>query len=60
MLQISNSYDGVAEFGKNGIPISHAEGHGFGTRSIVTFCEKHAAFPKLKADDKKFQLRISF
>jgi len=60
MLQISNSYDGAVEFDENGIPVSHEEGHGFGTRSIVTFCEKNNAFYEFKATEEKFQLRISF
>lgn len=60
MLQISNSYNGEIEFDKKGIPVSHEDGHGFGTRSIVAFCEKYGCFYEFKALDEKFQLRISF
>jgi len=60
MLQISNSYDGTVEFDENGIPISREEGHGFGTRSIVAFCNKNKAFYEFKADNERFRLRISF
>ena len=41
-------------------PVSHEEGHGLGTRSIVAFCEKYGAFYEFKATDKKFIVRISF
>lgn len=60
MLQISNSYDGAVEFDENSIPVSHEEGHGFGTRSIVAFCNKNKAFYEFKADSEMFRLRISF
>ena len=60
MLQISNSYDGAVEFDENGTPVSREEGHGFGTRSIVAFCNKNKAFYEFKADSERFRLRISF
>ena len=60
MMQVSNNFDGVAEFDKNGLPVSHEEGHGLGTRSIIAFCEKYGAFYEFKATDKKFIMRISF
>jgi len=60
MLQISNSYDGNVEFDENGTPISREEGHGFGTRSIVAFCNKNKAYYEFKADNEVFRLRISF
>lgn len=60
MIQISNNYNGEIEFDKNNIPVSKAEGHGLGTRSIVAFCEKHNAFYEFKADDQRFSVRIVF
>ena len=60
MLQISNSYDGAVEFDENGTPVSREEGHGFGTRSIVAFCNKNKAFYEFKADSERFRLCISF
>lgn len=60
MLQVSNSYDGNVEFDENGTPVSREEGHGFGTRSIVAFCNKNKAFYEFKADSELFRLRISF
>ena len=58
MLQIRNSFNGVISFDKNNIPITSREGHGFGTRSIVAFCEKYNAFYSFKADGELFSLQI--
>ena len=60
MFQISNSFDGAVEFDKNGLPVSHEEGHGFGTRSIVAFCEKYGAFYEFKVTADTFYLRVTF
>ena len=60
MIQVSNSYNGIVVLDKEGIPVSQNDGHGFGTRSIVTFCKKSGAFYEFKATEEKFQLRISF
>lgn len=60
MIQISNSVNGSVEFDKDGIPVNNEEGHGFGTRSIVAFCEKNNAFYEFKTEDNRFLLRIVF
>lgn len=60
MFQIRNSFDGNVVFDQEDIPVSPAPGHGFGTRSIVTFCKKNNAFYEFKADSTFFALRISF
>lgn len=60
MVQISNSYNGEVEFDNNGIPVSREDGHGFGTRSIVAFCEKNDGLYEFKADDRIFALRLVF
>lgn len=60
MIQISNSYNGEIEMDKDGIPISREEGHGFGTRSVVAFCEKNGALYEFKADEDIFALRLVF
>lgn len=59
MFQISNSFDGAVAFGEDGVPVSGRKGHGFGTRSIVAFCEKNGAFYEFKAENDVFSLRIS-
>lgn len=60
MFQIRNSYRGPVEFDADGIPVSPRKNHGFGTRSIVTFCGKNNADYQFKADPNYFHLRISF
>lgn len=60
MIQISNSFDGVVFFDKNGVPITHQNNHGFGTRSIVAFCKKYNAFHEFKVENNIFSLRIQF
>lgn len=60
MIQISNSFNGDIGFDSNGIPIAHEKGHGFGTRSIVAFCEKNGALYEFKADNHIFALRLVF
>lgn len=60
MIQISNTFDGMISFDKKGIPITHQDDHGFGTRSIVAFCEKNNAFYEFKIENNTFSLRIQF
>lgn len=60
MFQIRNSYNGIIAFDENEIPISPKKGHGFGTQSIVTFCEKNHADYEFKANEEYFALRVSF
>lgn len=60
MLQVRNSFDGSISFDGEGIPLSTKNGHGFGTRSIVTFCNKSNAFYEFKAEEKEFTLRLVF
>ncbi len=58
MFQISNPYAGEISIGDDGIPANSTAGHGFGTRSIVAFCEKYHAFYEFKAENGIFTLRI--
>lgn len=60
MLMVKNSFDGVIAFDEEGIPISPKKEHGFGTRSIVTFCEKNRAFHEFKIDEQNFILKVIF
>jgi len=60
MLQVRNSFDGVIAFDEDEVPISPKKGHGFGTRSVVTFCERNNAFYEFKTEDKDFFLKIVF
>ena len=60
MVQVRNSFDGTIAFDEEGIPLSAKKGHGFGTRSIVTFCNKYGTFYEFKADEKDFTLLLMF
>ncbi|MBQ4564455.1 MAG: GHKL domain-containing protein [Lachnospiraceae bacterium] len=58
MFQISNPFDGEVEFDKQGRPVSKEPGHGIGTRSIHSFCERNNGFADYKVKDGWFYLRI--
>lgn len=58
MFQIRNSFNGIISFDKNQIPISPCDEHGFGTRSIVAFCQKYKAYYHFKAEQDLFSLQI--
>ena len=60
MFQIRNSYAHPVSFDADGIPVSPRQNHGFGTRSIAAFCNKHHADFEFKADPDWFRLRIGF
>lgn len=60
MFQIRNSCEGCAVLDAQGIPVSSKKNHGFGTHSIVAFCEKNKANYEFKPDSQFFSLRISF
>ncbi len=58
MFQVINPFEGEVKLDGNGIPVTNEEGHGFGTRSILAFCDKYNAFREFKVEDGKFALRI--
>jgi len=60
MIMIRNNFNGEVEFDEEGIPVNHHEEHGFGTRSIVAFCNKHKAHYLFKTADKTFTLYLNF
>lgn len=60
MMQISNTFDGEVEFDEDGIPVTKAEGHGFGTRSIAAFCDKYGLYYSFGVKDERFVLQIAF
>lgn len=60
VIQISNSFNGQVTFGPGGVPINSEEGHGFGTRSIVSFCEKNGVFYEFKAEEDVFTVKLVF
>lgn len=60
ILQVRNSFDGMTAFDEKGIPLSTKKGHGFGTRSIVTFCEKNKAFYEFGTEGETFYMWMMF
>lgn len=60
MIQVRNSFDGFITFDEDGLPLAHKKGHGFGTRSITTFCNKNNAFCEFKAEEQEFTLLLMF
>ena len=58
MFQIRNSFNGTIAFDKNHVPMATHNDHGFGTRSIVSFCEKYNAFYQFRAENELFSLQI--
>jgi len=59
MFEIANPYRGGIHFDREGLPVTQAEGHGIGTRSIAAFCKKHNACCTYEAKDGWFRLRIA-
>lgn len=60
MVQMSNTFQGTIEFDDDGIPVSHEDGHGLGTRSIAAFCDKHNAYYSFSVKNDRFVLQIDF
>lgn len=60
MVSVSNTYRDEVEFDEAGVPVNREDGHGFGTRSIVAFCEKNNAFYSFIAKDHIFTLYLNF
>lgn len=60
MLRITNRCGGDIQFDENNVPTNYEEGHGFGTRSIVAFCEKYGVFYEFEAKDDTFSLQLIF
>jgi len=57
LLSIQNPYQGEVLF-ENGYPVSSTEGHGFGTRSILSIVNKHSGQVSFTAHNGLFLLRI--
>lgn len=60
MNKVSNSFVDKVEFDVEGIPVNCNEDHGFGTRSIVAFCDKNDAYYRFTAKDNVFTLYLNF
>lgn len=60
MLQVSNPCNEEIVFSADGLPLSDEKEHGFGTRSIMAFCQKYGALCTFSAEDGWFRLKIAF
>lgn len=56
VVMVRNSFNGEIDFDANGIPQNPKADHGFGTRSIVTFCKKAGGYCEFLAKDRVFTL----
>ena len=60
IARIKNKFCGNVEFDDDGIPVNREEGHGFGTRSIVAFCNKIGGHYNFSAEDGCFSIILNF
>ena len=58
MFEISNPCSEPVAFSADGLPLSKEHGHGIGTRSIFTFCNKYHALYDFSVSNGQFVLRI--
>lgn len=58
VIEITNAFNGEVELDNNGYPVSHKEGHGFGTRSIVELAKKHNAVLDFRSDGNIFKFSL--
>lgn len=55
---VRQSLSGGIQF-ENGLPVTHAEGHGIGVRSICAIVEKYKGLSDFSVQDGRFILRVS-
>ena len=60
MIQVQNSFSGEVELDEDGIPVNREEEHGFGTRSIIAFCDKNKAFYQFLTKGNVCTLYLNF
>lgn len=58
MLEVSNPCQEAVFFDAEGLPLSKKEGHGFGTRSIAAFCQKHGAVYHFTQENGMFTMQV--
>jgi len=57
LLRITNPFSGVVTF-EDGLPVTQATGHGFGTKSIALIAEKYHGMHEFKAENGIFALSV--
>lgn len=58
LVMLSNTYANEPEF-VDGMPVSHREGHGYGTQSIRYMAERLGGSCQFSLEDKTFVLRVA-
>ncbi len=57
LILIENTFSGDVEM-KDGLPQTHEEGHGYGTKSIVMLVKKYSGYYSFASKDGLFTLKI--
>ena len=58
MFELTNPCRGPVRFSDQGLPLPDREGHGFGTQSIASFCEKYGALCAYEPKEGWFPLGV--
>ena len=58
VMELSNPYEGTVELDADGIPVSHAEGHGRGSASVAGFVKRSGGEIVYETADGIFRVRI--
>lgn len=57
MIMVRNNFAGEVTFNEKGLPVSQSgDGHGLGTKSMVSLCNKHGGFCDFKAENGVFSV----
>ena len=57
-IEVSNTYSGPVQFGRDGLPLAQRAGHGFGTQNIAAFARKYNAEFHYHIKDGMFRLYL--
>lgn len=58
IIEVENSFKGQVKFDEDGYPVSEAEGHGIGTKSVLAFVKQYKGEVVYKASNNIFKVRI--
>lgn len=58
IIKVSNSYNGEIELDEKGLPVSKKEGHGIGTKSVISFIKDYDGMIDYNVDNGVFTVKI--
>lgn len=58
IISVENSYDGNISLDDNGLPVSKKEGHGIGTKSVISFIEAYDGVIDYSTNGNVFSVKI--